>query len=116
MLATILLTLAQTATTQPDAAPGWARFLRDWMFPIAIGLMVLVLFTGKKQKGEDKKRTDRLANLGKGDQIQTIGGVIGTVTNVDGDVVTVKVDETTNTKIKFSRTAIHRVLTEEPSK
>ncbi len=44
---------------------------------------------------------------------QTIGGVLGTVTQVNEKEVTVKVDETNNVKIKFTRGAVHRVLDDE---
>jgi preprotein translocase subunit YajC len=45
--------------------------------------------------------------------VQTIGGIIGTVVESRENEVVLKVDETSNTKIKFSRNAIHRVLTDE---
>ena len=54
-----------------------------------------------------------LAKMKKGDEIQTIGGEYGRVVDVRDDRVLVKVDETSNTKIWYSRNAIHRVVTEE---
>ena len=54
-----------------------------------------------------------LSQLKKGDEIQTIGGIIGKVVEAREDRVLVKVDETANSKIWFSRNAIHRVLDEE---
>jgi preprotein translocase subunit YajC len=38
---------------------------------------------------------------------------LGTVVEAREDEVVLKVDETSNTKIKFTRSAIHRVLEEE---
>jgi len=47
--------------------------------------------------------------------VQTIGGILGTVIEArEGDVL-LKVDESSNTKIRFARSAIHRVLEEEKS-
>jgi preprotein translocase subunit YajC len=42
--------------------------------------------------------------------VQTIGGVIGTIVEVKDAEVVVKIDETTNTKIRFARSAIQQVL------
>ena len=42
--------------------------------------------------------------------MQTVGGIIGTVAEVKGDEVVVKIDESTNTKIRVVRSAIQQVL------
>ena len=51
-------------------------------------------------------------NLKKNDRVVTIGGIYGTVVNVqkDLDEVTIKVDENTNTKLRMQRAAIARVI------
>ena len=53
----------------------------------------------------------------------TIGGIIGVVTSVspEGKEVTLKIDETTNAKLRVLRSSIHEVLKddsadEKPSK
>ena len=63
--------------------------------------------------GEKKKRDQMLAELKKGARIQTIGGILGTVLDVRDSEVLVKVDESTNTKMRFARSAIHRVLDDD---
>jgi preprotein translocase subunit YajC len=47
----------------------------------------------------------------------TTGGIYGVVTNIqlDADEVTIRVDETTNTKIKVTPNAVQRVLSGESS-
>jgi len=114
----LLLTLAQAASTQPTVEPpGWAKLLSNSFFPILLGLMIIMIFMSrKKNKGEEKTRTARLADLKKGDRVQTIGGVIAMVVSADDKEVVLKVDEATNTKMRFSRTAIHRVLEGESAK
>jgi preprotein translocase subunit YajC len=57
-----------------------------------------------------------LTALKKNDKVVTIGGIVGTVANISVDdqkveVVTLKVDD--NTRIKFIRSSIQRVLTSE---
>jgi preprotein translocase subunit YajC len=53
-----------------------------------------------------------LEALKKNDRVVTIGGIYGVVANVQRDVdrVTLKVDETTNTKIDVTVGAIARVV------
>ena len=84
---------------------------------IWIGLLLAVLvfwfITIRGNSRDKKKRQAMIDNLSKSDRVLTIGGIIGTVVAVkDGEVV-VKVDETTNTKMTFSRSAIQKVLTDD---
>jgi len=100
------------ATSQPTAPPQWFDFLRS-PIPLIVFFLILYMFLFRGKKTGDKKRQDQLSLLKKGDRIQTIGGILGTVVSVDDSQVLVKVDETSNTKITFSRSAIHRVIEEE---
>ena len=79
--------------------------------PVLIAVMVIMyLFLFRSKGSKDKQRKEMLAQLKRGDEIQTIGGIIGTVLEVRETDVLVKVDETNNTKMRFSRNAIHRVV------
>jgi len=97
-------------TTQPT--PPWFSFLSGPV-PLIVMFLILYMFIFKNKKGGDKKRTEALAQLKKGDRIQTIGGILGTVVSADETQVLVKVDETSNTKLTFARNAIHRVIEED---
>ena len=94
---------ASKPATQPT--PWWAS---QWIPLLLILLMAWLLIFRPKNKTE-KSRVQMLNSLKKGDRIQTIGGIIGTVVEVRDDEVVVKVDEASNTKLTFSRNAIHRV-------
>ncbi len=106
--------LAQTTgptTTAPAANPPPAGIqqLIQWMPLILIGLVMwVVVFRGKQT--EQKKRQNMLGQLKRGDEIQTIGGEIGKVVEVREDRVQVKIDESNNTKVWYTRNAIHRVI------
>ena len=54
-----------------------------------------------------------LANLKRGDRIQTIGGILGSVVEARENEVVIKIDESTNTKIRIVRDAIKKVTAEE---
>ncbi len=96
-----------------DPAPqqGGGSFL---LFAPLILLVVVyfVLLVLPKRK-QEKQRQTMLDNLKKGDRIQTIGGLLGTVVSSDATEVLVKVDETHNTKLRFVRSAIHKVIADE---
>ena len=79
---------------------------------IAIGIVFYFLLL-RPQRKEQASREAMLAALKKNDKVLTIGGVIGSVANIssDGQEVTLKVDD--NTRIKFVRSSIQRVLSSE---
>ncbi|HEV2292902.1 MAG TPA: preprotein translocase subunit YajC [Tepidisphaeraceae bacterium] len=117
----LLLILAQAATqtaaptTGGPPPPGWFQLLQGPLFPLMVGVLILYLFVFRSKRQTDKKRTDMLSNLKRGDRVQTIGGILGTVVEARDTDVLLKVDESSNTKIRFSRNAIHRVVEEEKS-
>jgi preprotein translocase subunit YajC len=77
---------------------------------ITFGLVILIFYfliirpQNKKQK--DAQRM--IAALKKGDKVQTIGGVRGTVQSVKDATVVIKVDD--GVKIEFSKSAVAAVL------
>jgi preprotein translocase subunit YajC len=115
-----LTILAQTsggggsgAPAAPQHQPGFGDLLTSPLFPITIVFVIVWFFMINSKRKGDKQRQAMLKEMKRGDRIQTIGGILGTVVEVRDGEVLVKVDESNNTKIKFSRSAIHRVVTEE---
>jgi preprotein translocase subunit YajC len=102
--------LAQTApTTQPVSASPF-DLLRSPLVPL---VLVLIVFWWVMSRGKTKERQryqHMLDALKRNDRVQTLGGLIGTVVDVRDNVVVLKVDEASNTKIHFNRTAIKEVL------
>ncbi len=80
---------------------------------LILAMVVFWLITMRGSSRDKKKRQAMLDNLAKNDHVLTIGGIVGTVVAVKGGEVVVKVDETNNVKLTFTRTAIQKVLTEE---
>lgn len=109
----ILVLLAQSTpppTTQP--APQWYNFLNTFGFLILILVIFYFMVIRSKQKTE-RTRQQMLGNLKKGDEVQTIGGEFGKVVEAREDRVLLKIDESSNTKVWYARSAIHRVMTDE---
>ena len=96
-------------TTQPQP-PGWQQIIANPMFMVLILIMIFMLFMSNSKRKQERERQNTLNAMKRGDRIQTIGGIIGTIVDVREGEVVVKVDESSNTKIKFSRSAIARVL------
>jgi preprotein translocase subunit YajC len=107
------LVSSTTAPGTPSPAkppPPDAFMLIKNMGPIILMVIIFFFLMNRSSKKKDKGRTDMLSKLKKGDEIQTIGGILGKVMEAREDRVLLKVDENSNTKIWFSRTAIHRVV------
>jgi preprotein translocase subunit YajC len=102
-------TSAPGGTTGKPAPPPLFTTLQQ-LGPILIMVVIFLFLMNRSKKKTDKGRTDMLSQLKKGDEVQTIGGILGKVMEAREDKVLVKVDENSNTKIWFSRTAIHRVV------
>lgn len=86
----------------------------SWMLPGMLLLFLVVMFgmTFLNQRKEKKKRRQMLTDMKKNDKIVTIGGVIGTVMEVRDSEIIVKVDESNNTRMRFSRAAIQSVISD----
>lgn len=94
-------------TTQPAGGGGGGL---PWPMILMAGLLFVMLFWMSRGKNKEaKKRAAMLSTLKKGDKITTIGGVIGTVIEIRADEVTVKVDESSNARMRFARWAIRGI-------
>lgn len=102
---------------QAPAPPTGGQSGAMSLFPIALMFAVLafMLLSARSQKKREQRERDEMhARLGKNDRVLTVGGIIGTVMSVKENEVVLKVDETTNTKMTFLKSAVQRVL-EEPA-
>jgi preprotein translocase subunit YajC len=79
----------------------------------AVFYLLIIRPQQKKEKTRQRTREEMLKAIKKSDHVQTIGGIHGIVASVTEDEVVLKVDEQSNTRIRFSRDAISRVITAE---
>jgi preprotein translocase subunit YajC len=95
------------ATTQATQdAPFWA----GPMMPFLLLIILMYVFMFRSKKGQESKRQQMIKALKKGDEVQTIGGEFGRVMETRDDRVLLKVDESSNTKIWYARSAVHKVV------
>jgi preprotein translocase subunit YajC len=106
----LLTLIAQTSQPPGGAQPTPSLFGSPLMLFALFGVVIYFMMI-RPQSKEKKHRAAMLAALKKNDRVVTIGGIIGTVLQVKDDEVTLKVDESSNTKITFSRSAIQTVTT-----
>jgi preprotein translocase subunit YajC len=87
------------------------------LFVVGILFAMFYLMMIRPQKRKEQELRRQVTNLKENDRVITIGGIYGVVTNVQRDAqrITIRVDETTGTKLRLNMSAIARVLTaEEP--
>ena len=97
-----MITTALTNTTGGDL--GSILML---IIPIAL-LVVLFVFSSRSQKKKDKEVSDMRNNLQVGDEITTIGGIIGKVVSIKEETCVI-VTSRDNTKIRILKSAISHV-------
>jgi preprotein translocase subunit YajC len=111
-------TTTQTVASDPNTpgvTPGgrgtWGRYGNLIFLGVMFLLMYMILFRGPRKKQQQHKQM--MQALTKNDKVQTIGGIIGTVVDIKDNEITLKVDESNNTKIKILRSAIGKNLSKD---
>jgi preprotein translocase subunit YajC len=89
------------------ASGGGSGFL----FIIVIGFLLIYLLFVRPQKRRQNEQKQMTNDIRLGDEVLTVGGIYGTVTQVEDDQVTVKIAP--KTEVRVARRAIAGV-TREP--
>jgi len=91
--------------------PASKPIIPFWVLLVFMLVMVFMLFRGPQKQKQKRKQLDQ--SLAKNDRIQTIGGIIGTIVDIKDNEITLKIDESNNTKIKIFRSAIGKNLSKD---
>ncbi len=93
--------------TKEQAPPSRSPF-GTLLWPVMLGVLLLFLIWSSRssRKKQEAKHQQMLASLKKGDKVTSIGGIVGTIIEVRDDELLVKVDETSNVRMRFARWAI----------
>lgn len=107
--ATTVGTEAQTLPAPNATAPAAARGPGDFTFlAIMVGFLLLMIFMAWSGNRKEKKKREELNNaLGKGDTVQTIGGIIGEIAELGDKEVVLRVEDG---RIRFARSAVQGIL------
>jgi preprotein translocase subunit YajC len=104
---------AEAPAAQEPRQPDMFGLLLPMLLVLAVFYFIMIRPSQKKQKEAQRKREEMLKNLTKSDHVVTIGGLHGIVASATDDEVVIKVDEKGDVRLRFSRDAIARVVTEE---
>lgn len=105
-LATLL-----AAQTPPGGCGGDAL---TQMGPILLMLPIFWFLVISPARREKKQQDDMLAALKRGDEVLTQGGLLGTITDFEGQLVVLEIAK--NTKVKLLRSAILKRYAPEVAK
>lgn len=94
------------AASTASSGSSLGNILTLLMIPLLLVIMYFVMI--RPQRKQEKEAANMRNSLSVGDEITTIGGIIGRVVNVKEDTFVL---ETTKerTRIRFERTAIKRI-------
>ena len=101
------------ATDAAGAAAPSASGGSGFMIMMVVLLGAMILFSFINARREKKKRSDLLGNIKKHDKVLTIGGIVGTVVELKDDSLILKVDETSTTRITFTKSSISQVIPQD---
>ena len=75
---------------------------------LAAIIVVFYFLLIRPQKKQERQQAEMRNSLQVGDEITTIGGIIGKITSIKGETITIETSKD-KTKIRFLRTAVRSV-------
>ncbi len=108
LLYTIVPTYLLAASGAEDGAGGIQGMLA-MLLPFALIIGFMYFFSIRPQKKKEKELKAKLEAMRPGDNVMTIGGIVGRVANISGDEVTIYTS-VSNTMMTFKKNAISTVL------
>lgn len=108
--------LAQDDAAQPDGGFLVQLLNNPLILPAAVIFIFYITFLGpeRRRKAEEAKM---MSAMKKNDRVITVGGIHGIIVSAspDSDVVTLKLDEGGNTRMKVNRSAIATIVSDKKS-
>ena len=102
MIATVLL----MASPEGGGSP-WVTLI---MFAAIFAIFYFLLI--RPQKKQQEEHEEMVQALTKGDEVMTVGGIVGKIIHVDGDVLTIKTAG--DTRLEVRREKVGQKLGKEP--
>jgi preprotein translocase subunit YajC len=98
------------ADANQDGPPGWASLV-----PLLIMGVLFIFIMGRGRRSEQNQRVQLLASLKKNDKVLTSGGIIGIIALINDkeDEVILKVDESSNVRMRVLKSSIIKNYTSE---
>lgn len=93
----------------PSGNPGETPNPLIQIVPLILVVAVFYFFMIRPQQKKEKERQQALDALKKGDKVVTIGGLHGTIVEINQEKKTVVIQAADNIRLKFDRSAIATV-------
>ena len=92
------------------AQGGFGAFI-----PLILMFVIFYFLLIRPQQKKQKEHQEMIDNVQIHDKVVTNGGIIGTIVNIkkDKNIVVLRVDDSSNTKIEFQKNSISGVLNEK---
>lgn len=100
--------LAQEAAALPANNSMLGLSSQVMPFVLMFGVLYLLLIRPQQKKVSEHKKL--LSELRRGDKVVTSGGIIGTISKLEGEDIAI-VEIATDVKVRIAKTAIASVLT-----
>ncbi len=107
------MAVTDTLTTiTAQAAAGGSENALMGMLPIILMFVILYFLMIRPQMKRQKEHRNLVANLAKGDEIITTGGLLGKVTKISDNYITVEISTLAEKPVEtlIQRTAVTSVL------
>lgn len=100
-----------------DAVAQEGGLMAQLSFPLMLVAMIAVFYflMIRPQKKQEKEAQEMRDSLAVGDEVTTIGGIIGEIVSIKDETVTIETSKA-GTKIRFLKTAIRSVDVSAASK
>ncbi len=106
----LMLALTPVALMAQNAPQGGSGSLWGLLLPFAVFFLIFYFLIVVPEKKQKKKHLEMLKSLKKGDRVRTSGGIIGTITRVDNDTISIKTGQSV---IKLDKMAVVALLKNE---
>ena len=100
------LALEETTAAASSGNNAWMTYV--FYGVMIVGIILVFWFMNRRQKKQDKEINDMRNSLRVGDEVTTIGGIVGRIVRVKDETVVLETSRD-GTKIRFLKSAISKV-------
>ena len=108
MTFSLFMLLAQAEEQAPKPKAGYESII---VIVLIFAVLYFLMVRPQKKKGQQRKAM--LKQVERGNRIVTIGGIHGEIASVKENTVILLVDRESGATLKMSRSAIHRILSDD---
>lgn len=106
LIATLLASVASFNAFADGAAPGQSGL--SSFLPLVIIIAIFYFMLIRPQMKRTKEQKSMMENLSKGDEVVTVGGMLGKITKMGDDFITLSISD--NVDVKVQKHAISNVV------